>query len=161
MTGDERRILTSALSSLSSIEPDLHVYKASDRKEPYDYDTLGRVIMGKRLLAELLGVPQHHMLPGEYYDEESSLDDLSRFAPACRSEDGQPLNSKEKAWLQRVVLSTLSHIGGLSDADDGSLRCIKREVAEVSGYPDLSHFRLMYEKTVGPLYLKTYQPLVE
>lgn len=160
MNTEERRILTSALSSLSAIEIDLHVYKASDRKEVYDYDVLGRIIMGKRLLAELLGVPQHHMLPGEYYDEESSPDDLSHYTPAIKSEDGQPLNSKEREWLQRVVLSTVSHIHGLSDGDDGSLRCIKREIAEVAGYPDLSRFRLMYEKDVKPLYLKSYQPLL-
>lgn len=161
MTLDERRVLTSALASLSSIELDLHVYKLSDRREPYNFDVIGRVVMGRRLLAELLGVPQHYMLPGECYDEESHPGDLNNFTPAILSKDEQPLNKKEKMWLQLVVLHTVSHINGLSDGDASSVRCIARKVAEVAGYSDLSHFRLMYEDVVKPLYLKSYQPLVD
>lgn len=161
MTADERLVLTYALSSLSSVELDLHVYKITDRRETYNYDCIGRVAMGKRLLAELIGSPHYHMLPGEYYDDDSSPEELLTFTPTVRSEDGQPLNRKEKEWLQRVVLSTLSHIHGLTDADAGSLRCISRRVAEVSGYPDLGRFSLLYEDQVKPLYLQSYQPLLD
>lgn len=117
MNINERRVLTSALNSLSVIEPDLHVYTKTDRKDKYNYDCLGRIMIGKWMLAEMLGVPEQHLLPGE---------------SSCDAEDGRCA---------------------------ATVRCIKRKIAEVAGHPDLSHFRLLCENEVQPLYLDSYQPL--
>lgn len=162
MTSEERKVLMRALSSLSCVLVDTHIYashRVSSGGEMYDYSGLGRQVMGKRLLAEIIGIPQSYMLPGEFYEDESDLPGLLMYTPDKRSAEGEPLINEEKKWLQTKLLPVLAHISGVSDSDDAVLRCIRREVAEVAGYPNLSHFRLLYEKTVGPLYFKSYDPL--
>lgn len=160
MTSDERQVLERVLSSLDAVQVDTYVYSHNGRRnsdDAYNYDGLGRQLMGKRMIAELLGIPQEHMLPGEFYEDESDLPDLHVYTPAIRSGDDEPLTSTEKVWIQTILLPVLSHLSGLSDSDDAVLRCVRREVAEVAGYPNLSHYRLMLEKEVKPLFFRDYK----
>ena len=160
MTADERKVLMSALDSLSSIRVDTHVYAHQKQynESAYDYDVLGRQIMCKRLLAEFVGVPNEHMLPGEFYEDDSDLAGLFLYTPSKRSSVGETLNYEEKKWLQEKLLPMMYFLSGLYDSDDAVLRCTRRQVAEVAG-SNLSPYRLLHEKEVKPLYLKSYQPL--
>lgn len=162
MNADERQVLAAALDSLSNIQVDTHVYSHQKQygENAYDYDVLGRQILSKRLLAEFIGVPNEHMLPGEFYEDESDLEGLLLYTPAKRSGDGEPLTHAEKKWLQEKLLPMMYFLSGLSDSDDAVLRCARRRVAEAAG-SNLSSYRLLYENEVKPLYLKSYQPIVE
>lgn len=160
MTADELHVLTSALDSLSSVQVDTHVYAHQKQynESAYDYDVLGRQFMSKRLLAEFIGVPNEHMLPGEFYEDESDLEGLLLYTPSKRSSEGEPLTNAEKKWLQEKLLPMMHMLSGISDSDDAVLRCTRRRVAEAAG-SNLSSYRLLYENEVKPLYLKSYQPL--
>lgn len=160
MTDDEHQVLATALDSLSNVRVDTHVYahQRQYNESAYDYDVLGRQMLSKRLLAEFVGVPNEHMLPGEFYEDESDLEGLMLYTPSKRSSVGEPLNYEEKKWLQEKLLPMMHFLSGISDSDDAVLRCTRRRVAETAG-SNLSSYRLLYENEVTPLYLKTYQPL--
>lgn len=161
MNADERQVLMRALDSLSSVTVDTHVYahQRQYNESAYDYDVLGRQILISRMLAEFVGIPHEHLLPGEFYEDESDLPGLLVYTPTKRSAEGEPLLDSEKKWLQANVLPVLNHVSGVSDSDDAVLRCVKREIAEVAGYPDLSRYRLMLENEVKPLYFNAYVPV--
>lgn len=55
----------------------------------------------------------------------------------------------------------LDGIVGVHDADDACRRVVLREIAEVAGYPNLAHYRLLMETEVKPLYFKEYRVHVD
>jgi hypothetical protein len=164
MTPKEYSVLSDALQSLTVSVVDDHAYNhnrsQSDQIDSYNYRAIGKMVMGKRMLAELLARPFGNLLPGETDDEEdTTLDEMCRFINP--SPHDRPLNNREKQFLINVVLIVLDGVGGLGDGDEACIRVAKRRIAEVAGYPDLGRYRLMMENEVKPLYFQEYQPLVD
>ena len=159
MNTNERQVLMQALDTLSNVQVDTHVYAHQKQYGVgvYDYDMLGRQIICKRMLAEFVGIPQAHLLPGEFYEDESDIPDLLVYTPTIRSSNAEPLTTEEKKWLQIKILTAMDYLSGVSDSDAAVLRCAKRRVAEVSGYPELSRYRLLHEKEIKPLYFQEYK----
>lgn len=171
MTPTERKVVSDALSGLDSVIVDDYVYphvrldvKAFGTAiDLYDYRAHGKMVIGKRMLAELLGRPQDYLLSGECYDEEYADEDpiseLCRFVDPSDTET--PLSTKEKQWLIDTVLMVLDGIGGVGDGDQACMRVARRRIAEVAGHPELTWFRLMMEEDVNPLYFQEYQAVSE
>lgn len=158
MTNDERKVLLNTLESLDVTVVDTHVYShtAGGTVDLYNYRAIGKMVVAKRMIAELLGIPHKYLMSGENWDEEEiELDATCRFATP--SVPGEPLTRQEKQWLIDTVLVVLNGIGGLNDGDEACLRVATRRIAEVAGYPDLSHYRLLGEHTVKPIYFRAYQ----
>lgn len=154
MTSNERDVLSHALQSLDSA--------AIDYWNPTgaNYEAVGRAVMAKRALAEILARDTEdvarYALPGEYIDEDATFVDLCHFT--YPSSVGTPLTVKEKTIIERKVLDVLQGVSGISDGDDACIRCAKRMIAEVLGITPLSRYRLMLENDVKPLYFKEYTP---
>lgn len=167
MTPREREILTRALSTLDNIQVDLHVYSHAStthrvrRDSLYDYEVLGRLMLGRRMLSELLGQQRKYLLPGEYVDEEDFDDEVLEYVPFPRSKDDEPLTDNERRWMSKVLLVVLDGIAGVTDTDDACRRVLLREIAEVAGYPNLAHYRLLMESEVKPLFFEEYTAHVD
>lgn len=117
-----------------------------------DYTAIGKLIVVRRKLAELLGVSiKNNPLPGEYFDDEDDEELENRFIN--KSPQDTPLTENEKKFIKHC-LNLLSNVGGLSDSDDACLRCSTRMLAELCDYEPLAHYRLLYEKEVKRMYYK-------
>lgn len=164
MTETEHKVLRSVLDTLSGTKIDLHVYRHTskpDALELYNYGSLGKTLLALRMLSELLGRQFYFLLPGEYCDDDTTLDDLRVYTPGDRSDFDEPLTNSEKRWLIQVLLVVMNGVSGIDDGDDACLRVARRKVAEVAGYPFLNHYRLMMEDTVKPKFFFEYTPLVD
>lgn len=118
--------------------------------DPDDYTSIGKIIVIRRKIAELLGLNiKNNALPGEYFDDEDEQE--NRFVN--KSTQNIPLTENEKKLI-RHCLSLLSNVGGASDSDDACLRCATRMLAELCDYEPLAHYRLLYEKEVKKMYYK-------
>lgn len=126
----ERQTLMQVLDILANVQVDTHVYAHQQQYGvvAYDYDMLGRQIMCTRKLAEFVGIPQAHMLPGEFYEDESDIPNLLMYTPAHRSLDTEPLTPEEKKWLQHELLSVMDHLSGVSDSDAALQRLDRKSV---------------------------------
>lgn len=146
-------MLRSVLDTLSSTRIDLRVYRHTskpDALELYNYSSLGKSMLALRMLSELLCRQYEFLLPGEYWDDDTTLDELRVYTPVDRSDYDEPLTDSEKRWLIQVLLVVMDGVGGIDDGDDACLRVARRKIAEVARYPNLSHYRLMMEDNVVP-----------
>lgn len=165
MTPNERAVLTEALHTLESVVVDHYMsdHQLSNTPDLYDYRSVGKMVIGKRILSELLSQPFNNLMPGEQYHEDveydDHLEDFYRFT--IPGDYNTPLTTTEKQFLISKLLGGLEGIGGLGDIDDACMRVARRQIAEVAGYPDLRRYRLLFESTVKPMYFHDYQPLVE
>lgn len=154
MTNEERRALSNALDSLSRIAVDPYVCNSHRNmsQERYDYSAVGRQLLAMRMMAELVNAPQMHMLPGEFYEDETDSPELYRFVPQQVWYGNEPLDDVGKGWLVSVLLPMLNPLVGMNDSDNASLRCVRRAIAEVADIPNLHEYQLMYEHTIKPLF---------
>lgn len=117
-----------------------------------DYISMGKVLVVRKKLGELLGTHAREvLLPGESYDEEDKNEPYEyMFTEASGQED---LTEKEIKFLKHV-LEIASTISGCFDSDSACLRCACRMLAEVTNYEPLSHYGLLYETEVKRKYYK-------
>jgi hypothetical protein len=115
-----------------------------------DYINIGKIIIIRRRLAELLGLNLSvNILPGEYFDEEDPIE--WRFiAPSVETEE----LSKDEMIFLKETLKITGGVGGCTDSDDACLRCARRMLAEVVEYEPLNHYRLLFEKEMKNIYYK-------
>lgn len=155
MSPNETSTLLSALNTLGGTQIDYHNY---GKDSLYNFEVIGKVVVAKRVLAEILGLDiNQYLLPGESeFEDGDDKQDWQRFTSPSSSLE---LTLKEKTFLQKTLMPMLDKVSGVYDSDDACLRCVRRMIAEVSGYPDLSHYRLLREDNIKPLYFKQYTPI--
>jgi hypothetical protein len=150
----EKKVLASALNTLSSSFIDYYNYN-KEIKERFNFDKMGRAIMAKRMMAELLDVGfgiNQYLLPGESpCEEDDNPKDWYNFAKPSTSEK---LTEKEKEYLKNTLLPIMNKLSGLNDSDDACLRVCTRKIAELAGYQPIGHYRLLGETGVEYKYVK-------
>lgn len=156
MSLSEKEVLEKALSSLDGVNIDIYTHYHSGAKERYDFTAIGKMMVVKRMLAEMLSKDLNdYLMPGESEaTDDEEMKDLFRFYNPMKNDN---LEKKDKLFLLNTVLPMLDKLGGINDSDDACLRCAKRMIAEVAGYEFLNHYRLMREEDVKPLYYKNYE----
>lgn len=154
----DKELLKKILDTLSGVSLEIGVPAHRQSTDIYNFNAIGKAFVIKRILAEMAGANlNEHLLPGEYPAESpGEFEEMHRFYTELKT----PWLSKEdKLYLQTKVLPLFNELSGVSDSDDACLRCAARMVAEVCGYPHLSHYRLLMEKEVKPLYNKKYEQI--
>jgi hypothetical protein len=139
----------------------LRAYNSFDiQTEYFDFEIIGKVMVIRRMLAELLCLNLlNHIMPGEYTDDDTGLPDELRFIEEKElSTKGEQSLTKDEQYLLEQVLRFSSGMSGLTDSDDACLRCARRMLAEVLGKP-LNGYGLMGERELKPIYYKDYQNL--
>lgn len=161
LSTSQKSVLKKALESLSHVQLDYYTY-GNNRVEVYDYASIGKMVLAQRALAELLGEDiNQYLLPGESPMDIEDGDDPNDWQRFISSTETSELTPKEKKFILNTILPMLKNLGGIHDSDDASLRCAKRMIAEAAGYPELSHYRLLMEKDIKPLYYKNYEPFID
>ena len=156
MSPNEKHILNQVLITIGSINAD---YYGSPL---YNFDCIGRLVLVKRMLAEIIDLDiNDYLLPNESkfegideYGYNNNREEWIKFIKPCLKDN---LTDKEVKFLLETLLPTINKIPAVDDSDSACLRCAKRMVAEVAGYHDLKHYRLMYEDEVKPIYFKDYK----
>ena len=119
-----------------------------------DYEFIGKIIVIRRILAELLGLNlANHIMPGEYIDDEEPAQEYIYIDIKKLSPKGEQLLTKSEQSLLNQVLKISYGISGTKDSDDACMRCSRRMVAEVLGLP-LEKYRLLRENDITPKYYK-------
>lgn len=120
----------------------------------YDFEIIGKVVVIRRMLAELLQLDIYeHIMPGEYIDDEDGIQELRFIKEKELSSKGEQSLTKSEESLLNHILKISTGMTGVTDADDACLRCARRMLAEVLGLP-LANYRLMAEQEVKPLYYR-------
>lgn len=142
MNDKQKEVLTSA-------------YNSFDIQLGYmDYEFIGRIIVLRRILAELLGLDlSTHIMPGEYIDEDEKNQEYIYIDEKKLSLKGEQLLTKSEQLILNSVLEISYGISGVQDSDDACMRCARRMVAEVLGL-SLENYRLIGESNVTPKYYK-------
>ena len=147
MTPTERKVVSDALSGLDSVIVDDYVYphvrldvKAFGTAiDLYDYRAHGKMVIGKRMLADLLGRPQDYLLSGECYDEEYADEDpiseLCRFVDPSDTEKhelepikkgltrGRLHTNVLPCSLSRTIKDMLYYLPSLPSFDTSTFTC--------------------------------------
>lgn len=135
------QILNSSLETLQTIEV---MYD--------DYESIGRLIVARRYLAELLDKNlQDYVLPGESNLPEDKDDIFCHFIDTAFNAQTDEYTQAQMMIVKNLI-AIIRKIGGMSDSDDACLRCTVRMLAETLPEEDLSQYRLLYEKEIKNLY---------
>jgi hypothetical protein len=151
----EHQVLNQALDSLNNSFIDY--YNSGEKREngPFDYESIGKVIVARRFLAELLGITENfnfYLLPGEsevILEEGDNTEDWYNFTNKSTSEN---LTDQEKKTILEQILIPLDSVSGINDGDNACIRCARRMIAETIRFEPISKYRLMFEKEISPKY---------
>lgn len=149
-----KEVLEKALMTIESTQIDYIKY---DHKKPgaFNFEAIGKVILVKRMLAELIGADiNHYLLPGEPVFEEG--DDKRDWIHFISPIEDEPTSSQLN-FLLNTLLPSCDGLSGIQDSDDACIRCFRRMIAEVAGYPELKHYGLLGKMKDEPLYYSGYQ----
>lgn len=120
MHSSQSSLLSRALQSLDTVCVDYHNY-GKNKELPYNFETLGRITIAKRALAEILGLNlKNFKLPGEDPSDYETHLDMFIFTNPSTS---QMLTPEERRFIFKNVLQVLDKVSGVQDADDSCLRC--------------------------------------
>jgi hypothetical protein len=152
MSPKEKEVLISALNSLNNTFID---YYNTNSPERYDFNSLGKVIIAKRYLAEFLDLQEelnNYLLPGESQIDIAEGDDPRDWYNFTNYSQSENLTEKEKEFLVKQVLPLLDGLSGVYDGDNAVIRCVRRMIAEVARFEPLSKYRLLFENEVSNKY---------